>query len=478
MRVISHDSSTAKSRSHCILLCLLSLFAAIAFASGAQAQERRPRRPQPEQAPPAEPPPAPPAEEKQEVKDRWLAVLNGKVHTASGPVLDGVTILCRNGRIAEIGPNLTLPDDCEQLDAAGHFVYPGLIAVRSQGIHGGGSPEDGTDVFSFNMSLALGAGITTAVTGDTAAKLTYGTLEGMIVKRGLFESLSYNSRDPAGKRRVREGLDRVRQHLRDVAAHEEEKRLNPEAKAPDDKWIRGPYATYLRLLKGEAAALVDANSAWELLQLADLAETYGIRIVVRGAYEAWTVAPKLSRAGMAAIITPRQRVDENTRSNRPTGSTIENARILHERGIRVAVTPTGSLFGPGYGISLGGLAGRDLLHLALEAAFAVRGGLSNSEAIKTVTIDAARILGIDSRVGSIEVGKDADFVITDGDLLHYMTLVRWTVVNGRIAYDKDKEGIYSHIRPGGDVNAPPPDEYWPRRLGVEWRRSRDVNAQP
>ncbi|MCL4198531.1 MAG: amidohydrolase family protein [Phycisphaerales bacterium] len=478
MQTGHNESSIARSRFLCSFLCLLSLFAAIAFASEVQAQERRPRRPQPEQTAAPEPTPAPPAEEKPAEKDRWFAVLNGRVHTVSGPVLDGVTILCRNGRIAEIGPNLALPEGCERLDAAGHFVYPGLIAVRSQGIHGGGSPEDGTDVFSLNMSLALGAGITTAVTGDTAAKLTYGTLEDMIVKRGLFESISYTSRDPAGKRRLREGLDRVRQHLRDVADHEEEKRLNPEAKAPDDKWIRGPYATYLRLLKGEATAIADANSAWELLQLAELAETYGIRIVARGAYEAWTVAPRLSRAGMAAIITPRQRVDENPQLNRPTGSTIENARILHEAGMRLAITPAGSLFGPGYGISLGGLAGRDLLHLALEAAFAVRGGLENAQAVKTVTIDAARLLGIDSRVGSIEVGKDADFVITDGDLLHYMTLVRWTVVNGRIAYDKEKEGIYSHIRPGGDADAPPPDDYWPRRLGVEWRRDREPPARP
>jgi len=461
-----------------VFLCLLSLFAASAFPSTVLAQERRPRRPQPEQAPAPEPTPAPPAEEKPVEKDRWFAILNGTVHTVSGPVLDGATVLCRNGRIFEIGRNLTLPEECETIDAAGHHVYPGLIAVRSQGIHGGGSPEDGTDVFSFNMSLALAAGITTAVTGDTAAKLTYGTLEGMIVKRGLFESISYNSRDPAGKRRLREGLDRVRQHLRDVAAHEEEKRRNPEAKAPDDKWIRGPYATYLRLLKSEAVALVDANDAHEIFDYCELAETYGIRMVVRGAYEAWTVAPSLSRAGMAAIITPRQRVDENPQLNRPTGSTIENARILHEHGIRIAITPAGSLFGPGYGISLGGLAGRDLLHLALEAAFAVRGGLSNADAVKTVTIDAARVLGIDSRVGSIETGKDADFVITDGDLLHYMTLARWTVVNGRVAYDKEKEGIYSHIRPGGDANAPPPDDYWPRRLGVEWRRDREKPAQP
>ncbi len=441
-------------------------------------QPRRPRRGEQPAQPPPEALPAAPAEETKAEEDRWFAITNGVVHTVSGPVLDGVTILCRNGKIFQIGRNIEIPEDAETLDVGGLQVYPGLVAVRSSGIHSGGSPEDGTDVYSFNMSLALAAGITTAVSGDTAAKLTYGTLDDMIVKRNLFESLSYSSNDPGGKRRVREGLDRVRQYLRDVAAYEEEKRENPEAKAPDDKWIRGPYASYLKLLKHESVALVDANDTHELLQYCELADTYGIKFVVRGAYEAWTVASRVSQAGMAAIITPRQRVDENRQFNRPTGSTIENARILHDHGVRVAVTPVGSLFGPGYSISLGGLAGRDLLHLALEAAFAVRGGMSNDDAVRTVTIDAARVLGIDDRVGSIEIGKDADFVIADGDLLHYMTLARWTVVNGRVAYDKEKEGIYSHIRPNGDASAPPPDEYWPRRLGVDWHREGKTPQQP
>jgi imidazolonepropionase-like amidohydrolase len=103
----------------------------------------------------------------------------------------------------------------------------------------------------------------------------------------------------------------------------------------------------------------------------------------------------------------------------------------------------------------------------MEAAFAVRGGLPEDAAIRAITIDAARILGIDHRVGSIEIGKDADFVVTDGDLLHYMTHSRWTIVNGRVVYDKDKEPLFEHIRKGGDRDAPPPDDYWPKRLGAE-----------
>ena len=104
----------------------------------------------------------------------------------------------------------------------------------------------------------------------------------------------------------------------------------------------------------------------------------------------------------------------------------------------------------------------------MEAAFAVRGGLPNDVAVRAITIDAARILGVDHRVGSIEIGKDADFTIVDGELLHYMTLVRWTVVHGRIAYDKQKDSLLDHVRPGGDRDAPPPRDNWPRRLGEDW----------
>ena len=122
---------------------------------------------------------------------------------------------------------------------------------------------------------------------------------------------------------------------------------------------------------------------------------------------------------------------------------------------------------PGSGISLGGLAGRDLLNLNLEAAFAVRGGLTTAQAVRTITLDAARILGQDHRIGSIEIGKDADFVIADGPILDYQTLARYTIVNGRIAYDRDEEPLLSHIRPDGnrDGGDPPPNDYWPRRLG-------------
>ncbi|MCA9002816.1 MAG: amidohydrolase family protein, partial [Planctomycetes bacterium] len=77
----------------------------------------------------------------------------------------------------------------------------------------------------------------------------------------------------------------------------------------------------------------------------------------------------------------------------------------------------------------------------------VRGGLSEQAAIEALTIVPARLAGVDHRVGTLEVGKDADCVITDGNLLDYATFVQWAVVDGTMVYDKQAEMYYAHIRP-------------------------------
>lgn len=401
----------------------------------------------------------PKEETPKKAKDRFLAITGAFIHTVTGPTLTGATVLAKNGKIAAIGHDIEIPDGAETLDASGYHLYPGLVAVSSRSVLGREPPEDNTDVYGLYMTLGLAGGITTAVTGNSAAKLTYSHLEDHVVKQKLFHTLSFSTRNPEGRRKLREQLERVRKYLRELEIHAEAKKKDPEAKEPDKAWLKAEYESALKLLRHEITAIADANTTQELRDLAELAGHYGFRLVVRGAREGWVVAPELARAGVNAILTPRTRRDREERMNRPNGSSIETARILYDHGVTVAVIPAST------SIATWGIAGRDLMHLRMEAAFAVRGGLSNEAAIRTITIDAARILGIDHRVGSIEVGKDADFAIMDGDLLHYMTMSRWTVVNGRIAYDKAKDSLLNHIRPNGNQDAPAPYDYWPRRLG-------------
>lgn len=107
------------------------------------------------------------------------------------------------------------------------------------------------------------------------------------------------------------------------------------------------------------------------------------------------------------------------------------------------------------GVSLGGITGRDIMHLPVEVGFAIRGGLPEDAAIASVTTVPARMMGVSHRVGTLEVGRDCDLIVTDGDLLHYQTFVQWAVVDGDVVYDKEAELFFAHIRPRAETEVAP-----------------------
>ena len=109
-------------------------------------------------------------------------------------------------------------------------------------------------------------------------------------------------------------------------------------------------------------------------------------------------------------------------------------------------------------IDLGGITGRDLMHLPIEAGFAVRGGLSEEAALDAITIEPARMMGVGHRVGSLAVGKDCDLIVTDGDVLHYQTFVQYAIVDGELVYDKEQELFFAHIRPRAKAEVAPEEK--------------------
>ena len=96
-------------------------------------------------------------------------------------------------------------------------------------------------------------------------------------------------------------------------------------------------------------------------------------------------------------------------------------------------------------VMLSGLAGRDLTVLPLEAAFAVRGGMSEDDALKAITLNPAKILRIDDRVGSLEKGKDADLLILSGHPLDYRAHVLKAIINGKVYYDRSKSRLFEQV---------------------------------
>lgn len=371
----------------------------------------------------------------------YLAIYGADIHTVTDGLIRRGTILVKDGRILKLGTRVRIPKGARRIDAQGMQIYPGMVAVDSSGlVRGRGtSIRDDIDPYALNIDLGLAGGLTIVQSGGGLAKLKRGTLDGVLVGETGWVNLSYSTTSPSGRRKLREEFAKVRQYLRDQRSWALDKELGEDVgEAPEAK---GLNKDYLALLKGEATARFSANSLKDLLATCDLLEEYPMQSVIFGGREAWACAGRLGRVGAQLVITPRSKSWADDSVNRPSGWTIENARTLWEHGVPFAILPNERW------ISTGGLAGRDLLTLPMEAAFAIRGGLPQKAALRAVTIDAAKMLGVDHRLGSIEVGKDADLIICDGDLFHYRTFVQWAVVDGLVVYDKMKAPYFSHIRP-------------------------------
>ena len=393
-------------------------------------------------------------EEGEDEEDEWFACVGGDVFPGTGGVLRGATVLSKNGKIEEIGHGIQVPEGAEVLDVTGLRVYPGLVAFASSGLVGGsgGDFADTVDPFNSRMVLALAGGITTAGQSNTALKLKRGEIEGVMLREKYLSSQAYGVRNPKGKRDLREGFEAAAEYLRKYRKWQEDVKKDKELKEPSKKNVKDALVDILR---GVTLAKFGADERTDLLEIAHLAQRFGFRPVIEGCREGWTVADELGRAGAFAVVTPRTRRDKTENLVRSGGSSIENAALLHAAGVQVAVVPASK------GIDLGGIVGRDIMHLIIEAGFAVRGGLSDQAAIEAITIVPARILGVDHRVGTIEVGKDCDLIVTDGDLLHYQTFVQFAVVEGKQVYDKQEELYFAHIRPRPGAEVAPEERVDP-----------------
>lgn len=434
-------------------------------------------------------------EDSKEEGDRYFAIQGGDIYTGTGEVLRGATLLSKNGKIDQIGYELYLPEGTETLDATGLRLYPGMVALSatanlSQGsfaqglqlhdfvphednhgicgecgkfyeeiVPGAVDPgevstthlaaegfrtdfDDSYDPFGGYLIMALGNGITSVQQSNAAIKLKRGEIDGVSLSESTMTSLPWSSSNPSGKADLRDKFRVANNYLVEFRRWEEAG--NKDVKEPSKS---GVDSRVLSILEGKTMARFTAYEQSDLLGIARLAQQYRFRPVIQGCTEGWIVADELGRAGAYAVVTPRTRRDPQEQLAHPNGSSIENAAILTAAGVQVAIVPANT------SIDLGGTAGRDLLSLPLEAGFAIRGGLDERRALEGITVVPARLLGIDHRVGTLEIGKDADVVVTDGDLLHYQTFVQYTVIEGKLAYDKQKEIFYSHIRPRAEVEA-------------------------
>lgn len=418
----------------------------LVFSAGAWAQGSRPSS-RTATRPAAEAPASKPADATIPKEEELLAIVGGDVETVTMGRLRGATILIKGSKIWKVGRNIDIPEKAKRIDARGYWVYPGLVAPRAtsigvSGFGAGGKVGDRFDPFALDVLGTIAAGITTVYQSDTIIKLSTKTVEELVLKENAAVRFAYNTAQ--NRYEARERFERARNYLFESREFEARKAAgDKDAKEPKKD---GVDDITLKLLKREIPARFEIDRASDMLPILELLDEYRFDCIFSGCLEAWTIPNELSRRGVKCILSPRRREPRDERRETLTGSSVEAAAILAKAGVEFSFYPPPGFDG-GDVISWDGIAGRDLQTFAMEGAWAIRGGLDERRALEAITISPARILGVEHRIGSIEPGKDADLIITDGPIFDFRTYTQTAIVNGVVQYEKSKVSLFKHIRP-------------------------------
>ena len=175
-------------------------------------------------------------------------------------------------------------------------------------------------------------------------------------------------------------------------------------------------------MRGELPALFTAHRADDILTAIRIANEFGLQLILDAATEGYLIAEAIQKAGVPVLVHPTmQRVSSPETLN----TSVENAAILADKDILIAIQSGFESYVPKTRVVL------------FEAAIAMVNGLGFDRALQAITLDAAKILGLADRVGSLEPGKDADVVLFNGDPFEYTSQVEAVVLNGQVAYRKD-----------------------------------------
>ncbi|WP_103664253.1 amidohydrolase family protein [Gracilimonas amylolytica] len=368
-----------------------------------------------------------------------IAVKGETVYTMAGDPISNGVVLIKDGKIERVGSGINIPSNYEVYEAK--VVTPGLIDAHSVvGLAGHLNVDADQDqletsnpiqpelraIDAYNAQEALVGflrdnGVTTVHTGHGPGALISG--QTMIVKttgntvndnliepsKMLAFTLGNNLSRAFSKPGTRaKGIAMLRQELIKAQAYLE-KRNSGEDYSKD----LGMEAL-ADLLEGEKTALVTVHKANDIMSAIRLQEEFGFPMVLDGVAEAYRVMDQIKAGGYSVIIHPSMIRPGGDAKN----ASMETAGKLYKAGIPIA-------FQSGYE---GYVPKTRVVHY--EAGVAAANGLGKDNALKVLTIDAAKLLGIDNRVGSLERGKDADVVMYNGDPLEYVSNITGVFING------------------------------------------------
>ena len=376
-----------------------------------------------------------------------MIIKNGTIYDAINPQPYVADIALRDGVIAAIGENIAPLAGEEILDASGKRVYPGFVDAHTHlGLDNYGMGWEGHDynemgdivssqlrgIDSFNpmergVRMALEGGVTSVGTGPGSANVLGGTfvavkthgkcVDDMVIKSEVAMKCAFGENP---KRCYKDKGDSARMttaaKLRDMLFQARDYMERKEA-AGDDIFKRPKHdmkmEALIPVLKGEMPLKAHAHRADDICTAIRIAKEFGVKMTLEHCTEGHLIPEIVLRSGFPAAVGPTlthaSKIELENKSFTTPG-------VLARAGVQVSIITDSSVIPQQY--------------LPLCAGLAVKAGMDPFQALQAITINPAKHLGIEERVGSLEVGKDADVVIADGDVMVSDTHVLTVFLNG------------------------------------------------
>ncbi|HQD39231.1 MAG TPA: amidohydrolase [Bacillota bacterium] len=384
-----------------------------------------------------------------------MLIKNGRVFTMAGKVYENGCVLIENGKIKEVGEELTASFGEEIIDARGGWVLPGLVDAHSHlgtheanmGFEGNDTNEitdpitpqlrviDGLNPQDKAFEAVRASGVTTTLVapgsanvigGQCAVIKTYGRcVDEMVIVEPAAVKIAFGENPKRAYKELEKmpstrmaiaGL--LRQTLYEAKAYQVRKEKAAEREeyfAVDLK-----LEALLPVLEGRIPVKAHAHRADDILTAIRIAKEFNVSMTLDHCTEGHLITDYIKEAGFPAIVGPTMSARSKIEL---TNKSFFTAVKLAASGVKIAITTDHPV--------------TQMQYLPLCAGLAVREGLPLEDALRAITINAAEIIGAADRVGSIEPGKDADLAIFDGNPLQTLTKTLYTIIDGRVVYKKE-----------------------------------------
>jgi len=378
-----------------------------------------------------------------------VALVNGVLHTVSGPVIEAGTIVFDNGRITELGPRMQPPPNADVIDLQGRHVYPGMIESHSQlGLTELSSTRatiDTSEVGLLNPNVTAATavnpdselipvtranGVLVALSapsgglvsgkasllqldGWTSVDMTLQRESGLVINWPASFRSSFFGPPSAGGEAGGSQVQELRNLFTDARAWSKARTASPETQRYD---IR--FASMQPVLAGKVPLIVAADEAEEIQAAVAFGVEQKLQVIIFGGYDAESCAELLRRYQVPVIVSAVHRDPRNDHDDYDAAYTLPER--LRKAGIRFCIS--GSARSETW----------NTRNLPYQAATAAAYGLPRDEALKSVTLYPAQILGVADRLGSLEPGRDATIFVSTGDPLETDSQVTQAWIQGRV----------------------------------------------